>query len=421
MMELEGKTPKTKENKLRYSEQEQVGPYTLEILHEEFVYGACYLASLPGQEMGFLLRHIEQKQTGYPAASWPSYVESLKRLVRQNHPHILGISEVFSSPEEDAVFLVQKLPLLAAPDSPSHLGSLLRQQPNRILPESDAKAAISQLLRGVHFLHEQGKIHRALCPSILFLDWAQYPLRLQIGEFGLAPLYQQTSLPQAALPYAAPELQANSSISAHPRLDLYAVGAIFWELLHGDLPPKEPSEQAFQNIPLPLQSFFKRTLFVAPEKRASHGLSLLSLLEDEPSDTLTFAKEESRSYFTSHPRQAPSPPPKPWSQHHPLQNTQEREWQPVSPQLDSLGPTASQDLHRLEQQLFSQLQSSKTPTPFPHSQTPRPLPELVPPSWEQEVMKQAVRLQRQTTLTRHIARFLLLCLTLFLVWYVFFP
>jgi WD40 repeat protein len=98
---------------------------------------------------------------------------------------------------------------------------------------------LASLADAVQFAHERGVLHRDLKPGNVLFDEAG---RAYLSDFGLAKLINSdTDLTRSAdflgTPhYVAPEIAAASARKATPASDIYALGAILYELLSGHPP-----------------------------------------------------------------------------------------------------------------------------------------------------------------------------------------
>ncbi len=175
-------------------------------------------------------------------ASFAQDAERLRRFEQEaravgtlNHPNILGIYDVGS--HNGSPYLVSEL----------LEGQNLRQHMDgSALPPRKAVDYGMQIARGLAAAHEKGVVHRDLKPDNIFV---LHDGRIKILDFGLAKLVQENPLnesqtvdhPQAnnttpgqvvgTVGYMAPE-QVRGQATDH-RTDIFALGAILYEMLSG--------------------------------------------------------------------------------------------------------------------------------------------------------------------------------------------
>jgi serine/threonine-protein kinase len=112
------------------------------------------------------------------------------------------------------------------------------------MPVDEAGGLTESLARAVHYAHYQGFIHRDLKPPNILLTAAGIP---KIGDFGLAKLLadDQRLTPFGEVfgtpHYMAPEQIKGNPDEIGPPADVYALGAILYELLTGRPPFKGAS------------------------------------------------------------------------------------------------------------------------------------------------------------------------------------
>ena len=211
-----------------------------------------------------------------------------------NHPNILAVYQM--GVHEGAPYLVSEL----------LEGSTLRERLARgPLAARKAVEYAAQTAHGLAAAHEKGIVHRDLKPENLFVT---NDGRLKILDFGLAKLIQKpTDEPSAAtvsgqtepgvvlgtVGYMAPE-QVRGHAADH-RADLFALGAILYEMLTGkrsfhkptsaetmsailnEEPP--PVSQITPGVPPALQRVVQRCLEKTPEQRFHSASDLAFALE----------------------------------------------------------------------------------------------------------------------------------------------
>ena len=240
-------------------------------------------------------------------------------LARLQHPHIVQVYDI-GTYEGKTYFTLE---YIAGGSLDQHLHATPQ-------PPLDAAALIAQLADGIHAAHEQGIVHRDLKPGNVLLLFSRAPeareggstaidadsiarafgARLndstpKITDFGLA---KQTSSHLTATgvimgtpSYMAPE-QAEAKREVGPAADIYALGAILYEMLTGRAPfvattPLDTVMQVLNNDPVPptklqpkvprdLETICLKCLHKDPVKRyataADLAADLRRLLSDEP-------------------------------------------------------------------------------------------------------------------------------------------
>ena len=203
-----------------------------------------------------------------------------------DHPHIVPIYEVG---EEDGMpFFSMKL--VEGSSLTKHVGRLA----------DDPQAAVRLLIavaRAVHYAHQRGIIHRDLKPANILIDAAGEP---HVTDFGLARRVDgaggetQSGALVGTPCYMAPE-QAGGKKSVTTAVDVYALGAILFELLtgrllfQGDTPigtvlqvlerEPDPPRAVNPNVDADLELICLKCLAKDPQRRYGSADSLAADLE----------------------------------------------------------------------------------------------------------------------------------------------
>src|SRR5262249_31419252 len=115
------------------------------------------------------------------------------------------------------------------------------------LPAHEAAQLVETLARAVHYLHRRGIIHRSMSPGNMLLTTEGVP---KIADVGLAKrvgpdapqgAYSEEGAVIGIPSYMAPEQAAGKGHRTGPPADIYALGAILYELLTGRPPFKAPT------------------------------------------------------------------------------------------------------------------------------------------------------------------------------------
>jgi serine/threonine-protein kinase len=117
-------------------------------------------------------------------------------------------------------------------------GSLADHLGGQPMPPRQAAALVETLAHAVHHAHQQGIIHRDLKPANVLLTSDGQP---KITDFGLAKRLEvegrtQTGAVLGTPSYMAPEQAEGKTRQMTPATDVYALGAILYELLTGRPP-----------------------------------------------------------------------------------------------------------------------------------------------------------------------------------------
>ena len=154
------------------------------------------------------------------------------------HPHILPL---FDSGSIDGL-LYYVMPYVAGEPLRSRLAR------ERQLPLADAVRIATEVASALEYAHRHGVIHRDIKPENILLGEDGHAL---VSDFGIALAVShaagerltQSGLTLGTPQYMAPE-QAAAERAADARTDVYALGAVLYEMLAGAPPFAGPSAQA---------------------------------------------------------------------------------------------------------------------------------------------------------------------------------
>ena len=128
-------------------------------------------------------------------------------------------------------------------------------------PPTEAAKLLALVARAVEFAHQRGVVHRDLKPANLLLA-ADEKRDVKIADFGLAKVFRDDVTPHTGTSaflgtpsYMAPEQARGHARQIGPAADIYALGAILYELLTGRPPhlgenPVETLQQVVSTGPV---------------------------------------------------------------------------------------------------------------------------------------------------------------------------
>ena len=214
------------------------------------------------------------------------FLSEIKTTAKLSHPHILPLLD--SGSAEGFLFYV--MPYVA--------GETLRGRLQREtqLPVADALRIASEVADALDAAHALGIVHRDIKPENILLQGAH----ALVADFGIALAVQsaggarmtQTGLSLGTPQYMSPE-QAMGDKQVDHRADIYALGAVTYEMLTGEPPHTGPSSQA---IVAKLLTEAVRPVHVLRPSVAAHVDAALHVaLEKLPADRFASVKEFSEA------------------------------------------------------------------------------------------------------------------------------
>ena len=206
---------------------ETVGEYHIQEVLGEGGMGVVYRANHPAFHQDVAIKVLPRARSASRTFRdrFEKEAEALKRL---NHKNIVAIIDK-GTKDDNHYFVMECLP--------GHtLEEVLQRGPMKV---KHAFRLMLQLVDAAQYAHERGTIHRDLKPSNVILDDLGDP---KIADFGIAQsmIHAEGTRMRAdeqvgTAEYAAPE-QLTDATRVDQRTDIYALGAVLYEMLTG-LPP----------------------------------------------------------------------------------------------------------------------------------------------------------------------------------------
>src|SRR5215208_2761007 len=210
------------------------------------------------------------------------FLKEIELTANLQHPHILPL---FDSGSADGQ-LYYVMPFV---EGETLRGRLERE---KHLPIGDALRIATEVADALHYAHGRGVVHRDIKPENILLQGGH----ALVADFGIALAVQQaggqrmtqTGLSLGTPHYMSPE-QAMGDRAIDARSDIYALGAVAYEMLVGEPPFTGPTVQA---IVARLMSEDPRSI-VAQRKAVDESVeyAVMRALEKLPADRFATAHE----------------------------------------------------------------------------------------------------------------------------------
>ena len=264
---------------------DRIGPYRILALLGEGGMGRVYLARESHPPRDVALKVVR----GISNAALERFRREVTLLGQLEHP---GIVRLYAAGEEVVGGLPSPWFALELVRGPDLRGHLQQRQP-------DLRARIgllSQLARATHYAHQRGIVHRDLKPSNVLVDEHG---QAKILDFGIARLHgdaggdmTQAGQVMGTLPYMSPEQLAGQAHAVDARSDVYALGAMAYELVSGQLPhPRLSTSTLFEALDIVRREDPPALESLAPAARGDLSTVVMKALSAEPAQRYASAAD----------------------------------------------------------------------------------------------------------------------------------
>jgi eukaryotic-like serine/threonine-protein kinase len=167
-------------------------------------------------------------------AAIANFLNEARHAAALDHPSIVPIYDVIADQSNRMLIVMKHI-------EGRSLADVLRS--DRI-DRYQAVQWMIQIARAVHFAHEQGFVHRDLKPSNILIDASGFPY---VTDFGLGvnlrAVAKGDAISGGTPSYMSPEQIRDDGGVVDRRSDVWSLGVILTELLHGQRPFREPTRQ----------------------------------------------------------------------------------------------------------------------------------------------------------------------------------
>jgi serine/threonine-protein kinase len=216
------------------------------------------------------------------------FLREIRVIATLQHPHILGLIDSGVVGPDGGALAGRPYYVMPYVD-----GRSLRQRLDEEgqLPVAEAVRLTSEVASALDYAHRHGVIHRDIKPENILLNDGS----ALVADFGIALAVQQsgermteTGLSLGTPQYMSPE-QAAGERGITPRSDIYALGAVAYEMLTGEPPFTGPNVQAI--VARVLATEPRPMTVLRPSVPPPVETAVLQALEKLPADRFASAAE----------------------------------------------------------------------------------------------------------------------------------
>ena len=175
---------------------------------------------------------VRAKRGGDDEFAWglTRFVDEARTLAKFSHPNIVSVTDIFEA--NGTAYMVTEYV-----DGES-LSKLLTREGT--LPEPALRKLLDPLLDALEAVHAEGILHRDIKPANIFIRQDGSPMLLDFGNARHAIGSKTDSLTATLTPGFAPNEQYVTRGKQGPWTDIYAMGAVFYRAVSGEVPPAAP-------------------------------------------------------------------------------------------------------------------------------------------------------------------------------------
>jgi eukaryotic-like serine/threonine-protein kinase len=249
--------------------------------------GAVYLSHDPfyGRDVAIkLYNEAAPDDEGEQQITRKMFFNEAQMVGRLQHP---GILPIFDAGEEDGRYYVVMEHIHGARTLAAYC------RPDNLLPIDEVVKIIFGAARAMHYAHARGVVHRDIKPSNIMLTIQN---EVRVIDFGIA-FWRDTEVSAIRGVAGSPSYMSPEQVKAEeigPASDLYALGAVMYELLTGRRPFKAsnlarllhkivfatppPIHKLRQEVPEELEEVVWQAMRKKPEDRFANGLEFAAAL-----------------------------------------------------------------------------------------------------------------------------------------------
>ncbi|PNF32686.1 hypothetical protein B7P43_G13118 [Cryptotermes secundus] len=146
-------------------------------------------------------------------------------MSRFNHPNVIYLHECFIT--DRILCIVMEYAMGGT------LEEFLRKKGGKLLSQTEVVYMFSQMVHGLHYIHQRGVVHRDIKPSNILLTPVGVEIVVKIADFGLSKIFKSRKTEFTSVlgtpSYLAPELCEGQSYNKET--DIWALGCVLYEMM----------------------------------------------------------------------------------------------------------------------------------------------------------------------------------------------
>jgi serine/threonine protein kinase len=235
------------------------------------------------------VRARSRKHTGDLESFVQGFLQEARRLASLVHPNIVGVHQVF----EDNGTAYMAIDFINGKD----LHDILDSTDQAFTP-GEVVTLLKKMLSAVEFIHESGILHRDISPDNILIDQSGNPILIDFGAASEQVVRATRVLTGRRVVkdgYSPQEFYLTGA-EQWPSSDLYALGATFFHVITGKVPPEsqrrlamvaegspdpyEPLAGRFAGYPPGFLEAIDKATRVMPRDRIQSATDWLELIEE---------------------------------------------------------------------------------------------------------------------------------------------
>jgi serine/threonine protein kinase len=178
-----------------------------------------------------IVRARSRKHSGDFRSFVESFIDEARSLARLVHPNIVGVHQVFE--DNDTAYMA--IDFINGKD----LHDILESTDQAFTPD-ETVVLLKKMLSAVDFIHQAGILHRDISPDNILIDQTGNPVLIDFGAASEQVVRATRVLTGRRVVkdgYSPQEFYLTGAAQS-PASDLYALGATFYHVISGKVPPE---------------------------------------------------------------------------------------------------------------------------------------------------------------------------------------